>query len=65
MQYLHLTDLINNWLLLFSIVGFPWLHHIKPLADVSIETKGMYFNVGQKRHEGSFVTMETSAYILL
>jgi hypothetical protein len=23
----------------FSIVGFPWLHHIKSLADVTVETR--------------------------
>jgi hypothetical protein len=24
---------------LFSIVGFPWLHHIQTLADVTMETR--------------------------
>jgi hypothetical protein len=39
MQYLHHSALFNNGLELFSIVGFPWLHHTQSSADVTIETK--------------------------
>jgi hypothetical protein len=28
---------------LFSIVGFPWLHHIQPLADVTMIIKACNF----------------------
>jgi hypothetical protein len=30
---------LNSGLGLFSIVGFPWLHHIPALADVTMGTK--------------------------
>jgi hypothetical protein len=32
-------SLASNGLGLFSIVGYPWLHHKQSLADVSTETK--------------------------
>jgi hypothetical protein len=38
MQYLHHSALLNNGLGLFSIVWFPWLHHIQYFADVTMET---------------------------
>jgi hypothetical protein len=38
MQYLNHSALLNNELGLFSIVGFPWLHHITSLADGTMET---------------------------
>jgi hypothetical protein len=36
---LHHLSLLNNGLELFSIVGFPWLHHINSLANVIMEAK--------------------------
>jgi hypothetical protein len=39
MHYLHHSALLDNGLGLFSIVGFPWLHHTPSLADVTTETK--------------------------
>jgi hypothetical protein len=30
--------MLNSGLALFSIVGFPWLHHIPSLVDVTIGT---------------------------
>jgi hypothetical protein len=39
MHYLHHSALLNNELGLFSTVGFPWLHHTPPLADVTMEIK--------------------------
>jgi hypothetical protein len=39
MQYLHHLALRINGLGLFIIVGFPWLHHIVSLADVTMEAK--------------------------
>jgi hypothetical protein len=39
MHYLHHSALFKNEMGLFSIVGFPWLHHIPSLADVTMESK--------------------------
>jgi hypothetical protein len=39
MIYLHHSALLKNWIGLFRIVGFPRLHHIQSLADVTMETK--------------------------
>jgi hypothetical protein len=39
MHYLYHSALLNSGLGLFSFVGFPWLHHMPALADVTMETK--------------------------
>jgi hypothetical protein len=39
MHYLHYSALLNNCLVLFSIVSFPWLQHTPSLADVNMEIK--------------------------
>jgi hypothetical protein len=39
MHYPHHLASLNNGLGLFSIVGFPWLHHTSSLADVTMEIK--------------------------
>jgi hypothetical protein len=39
MQYLQHSALLNNGLGLFSIVGFPKLHHTPSLTDITMETK--------------------------
>jgi hypothetical protein len=31
--------LLNSGLGLLSFIGFPWLHHMPALADVTMETK--------------------------
>jgi hypothetical protein len=46
MHYLHHSAFLNNGLGLFSIVGFPWLHHILSLADIALETKVYIFEAG-------------------
>jgi hypothetical protein len=37
-HYLPYSALLNNRLGLFSIVGFPWVHHIPPLTNVTMDT---------------------------
>jgi hypothetical protein len=39
MHYLHHSALLKNELGLFSIVGFPRLHHTTSLADVTMKIK--------------------------
>jgi hypothetical protein len=31
-------SLAQQWVGIFSIVGFPWLHHIPSFADFAMET---------------------------
>jgi hypothetical protein len=39
MHYFHHSDVLNNGLGLYSIVGIPLLQHILSLVDVTMGTK--------------------------
>jgi hypothetical protein len=39
MHYLHHAAFLNSRLVLFSIVGFPWLRHTPSVANVTMEVK--------------------------
>jgi hypothetical protein len=57
-----LPALAQQWV---GIVYYCWVHHITSLAGVKNCNQVMYFTVGQKRHKGSDVTIETRASSLL
>jgi hypothetical protein len=38
-HYLHHSALLSNGLGLFSVFGFPWLHHTPYLANITMEIK--------------------------
>jgi hypothetical protein len=42
--------LLVNGFGLFSIIGFLWLHHKLPLADVTMGTKACTFPKAMKSH---------------
>jgi hypothetical protein len=58
------SALLNSGLGLFSIVGFPWLHHLPSLVGLTVVTKSYILLYG-KLHKGCDVTLETRASSLL
>jgi hypothetical protein len=64
MHYLHHSALPSSGLGLFSIVGFPWLHHMLSSAYVIMEPKHVLY-CRAKQHRGSDVNIETRTCNLL